>query len=94
VTSSSATAAAGSSPSQDKSVDFLQSKQAKSIKYDYHIKYYSGRFNTYRLDRTTVTVGALRMLAMSTSPASTGASSCASVAAASSAAAAAGSVLP
>jgi hypothetical protein len=69
-----------------------------SIKYDYHIKYYSGRFNTYRLDRTTVTVGAPRMLAMSTSPASAGASSCASVAAApstaSSAAAAAGSALP
>jgi hypothetical protein len=69
-----------------------------SIKYDYHIKYYSGKFSTYRLDRTTVTVGAPRMLAMSTSPASAGASSCASVAAApsaaSSAAAAAGSVLP
>jgi hypothetical protein len=65
-----------------------------SIKYDYHIKYYSGRFNTYRLDRTTVTVGAPRMLAISTSPASAGTTSCASVAAASSAAAAAGSVLP
>jgi hypothetical protein len=68
-----------------------------SIKYDYHIKYYSGRFNTYRLDRTTVTVGAPRMLAMSTSPASVGASSCATEAAApsaaSSAVAAAGSVL-
>jgi hypothetical protein len=63
-----------------------------SIKYDYHIKYYSGRFNTYRLDRITVTVGAPRMLAISTSPASAG--DCASVAAASSAAAAAGSVLP
>jgi hypothetical protein len=58
------------------------------------IKYYSRRFNTYRLDRTTVTVGALRMLAISTSPALAGASSCASVEAASSAAAAAGSVLP
>jgi hypothetical protein len=65
-----------------------------SIKYDYHIKYYSGRINTYKLDRTTVTVGAPMMLAMSTSPASAGASSCASVAAAFSAAAAAGSVLP
>jgi hypothetical protein len=43
-----------------------------SIKYDYHIKYYSGRFNTYRLDRTTVTVGAPRMLVMSTSLASAG----------------------
>jgi hypothetical protein len=65
-----------------------------SIKYDYHIKYYSGRINTYKLDRTTVTVGAPRMLAMSTSPTSAGTSSCASVAAASSIAAAAGSVLP
>jgi hypothetical protein len=66
-----------------------------SVKYDYHIKYYSGRFNTYMLDRTTVTVGVPRMLAMSTSPASAGASFRASVAAspsaASSAAAAAGS---
>jgi hypothetical protein len=65
-----------------------------SIKYDYHIKYYSGRCNTYMLDRTTVTVGAPRMLAISTSPASAGASSCTSKAAASSATAAAGSVLP
>jgi hypothetical protein len=63
-----------------------------SIKFDYHIKYYLGRFNTYKLDRTTVTVGAPRMLAMSTSPASAGASSCASTATASSVAAAAGSV--
>jgi hypothetical protein len=64
-----------------------------SIIYDYHIKYYSGRITTYKLDRTTVTVGAPRMLVMSTSPASAGASSCTSVAATSSAAAAAGSVL-
>jgi hypothetical protein len=28
--------------------------------------YYSGKIVTYRLDRTTVTVGAPRMLAMST----------------------------
>jgi hypothetical protein len=49
-----------------------------SIKFDYYVKYYSGRLNTYKLDRPTVTVGALRMLAMSTSPASAGASSCAS----------------
>jgi hypothetical protein len=47
------------------------------IKFDYYIKYYSRRSNTYRLDRTIVTVGAPRMLAMSTSPASVGASSCA-----------------
>jgi hypothetical protein len=49
--------------------------------------YYSGRINTYRLDRTTVMVGALRILAMSTSLVSADASSCASVATA-------GSVLP
>jgi hypothetical protein len=65
-----------------------------SIKYDYYIKYYSGRINTYKLDRTTVTVGMLRILAMSTSRASAGASSCASVAVASSVATAVGSVLP
>jgi hypothetical protein len=64
-----------------------------SINYDYQIKYYSGRINTYRLDRTTITVGAPWILAMSTSPASASASSGASVAAASSAAAA-GFVLP
>jgi hypothetical protein len=40
------------------------------VKQDYYIKYYLGRSNTYRLDRTIVTVGAPRMLAMSTSPAS------------------------
>jgi hypothetical protein len=76
-----------------------------SVKHDYHIKYYSGRLNTYKLDRTTVTVGAPKMLAMSTSPASAGASSsvvtaagaalsCALAATTSFAAAAAGSVLP
>jgi hypothetical protein len=64
-----------------------------SINYDYHIKYYSGRINTYRLDRTTVIVGAPRILAMSTSSALAG-TSCAFAAAASSVAAAVGSVLP
>jgi hypothetical protein len=64
-----------------------------SIKLDYYIKYYSGRFNTYKLDRTIVTAGALRMLAMPTSPALAGASSGASAAAASSAATAAGAAL-
>jgi hypothetical protein len=59
-----------------------------------HLMYYSWRINTYKLDRTTITVGAPRILAMSTSPASAGASSCTSVAAASSVAAAAGSVPP
>jgi hypothetical protein len=46
-----------------------------SVKHDYHIKYYSGRLNTYKLDRTTITVEAPRMLVISTSPASAGASS-------------------
>jgi hypothetical protein len=64
-----------------------------SIKYDYYTKYTRERFNTYRLNRTTVTVGAPRILAISTSPASAGASSCTSAAVASSAAAAACSVL-
>jgi hypothetical protein len=64
------------------------------VKYDYRIKYYSARITTYKLDRTMVTVGAPRILAMSTSLALAGASSCASAAAASSVAAAAGSVLP
>jgi hypothetical protein len=48
------------------------------MKFDYYINYYSGRSNTYKLYQTTVTVGAPRMLAMSTSPPSAGASSCAS----------------
>jgi hypothetical protein len=61
-----------------------------SIKLDYYIKYYSGRLSTYKLDRTIVTVGVPRMLAISTRPASAGASSCASAATASSAATAAG----
>jgi hypothetical protein len=82
---SSATAEEGSSPSQDRSVDFLQ-KYANwlSIKLDYYTKNYSGRLSTYKLDRTIVMVGAPRMLAISTSPASVGASSCASAAVASS----------
>jgi hypothetical protein len=75
VESSSVTAALGSSPSQDKSVDFLQStslmvNQVRLPSYTY----YSGKIFTYKLDRTTVTVGAPSMLAMSTSPASMGAS--------------------
>jgi hypothetical protein len=76
VESSLATAVLGSSPSQDKSVDFLQStslmvNQVRLPGYTY----YSGKIFTYKLDRTTVTVGAPSMLAMSTSPASAGASS-------------------
>jgi hypothetical protein len=74
--SSLATAALGSSPSQDRSVDFLQStslvvNQVRLPGYTY----YSGKIFTYKLDRTTVTVEAPSMLAMSTSPASAGASS-------------------
>jgi hypothetical protein len=95
VDSSSATAVLGSSPSQVKSVDFLQSTQlvVNPVRLPNQM-YYSGKISTYRLDRTTVTVGAPRMLAMLTSPASAGASSWASVAADSSATAAAGSLLP
>jgi hypothetical protein len=89
--SSSATAVEGSSPSQDRSVDFLQKcTNWLSIKFDYYTKSYSGRLSTYKLDRTIVTVGAPRMLAISTSPASVGASSYASAAVASSTATVAG----
>jgi hypothetical protein len=74
--SSSATAALGSSPSQDKFVDFLQStslvvNQVRLPGYTC----YSGKIFTYKLDRTTVTVGAPSMLAMLTIPTSAGASS-------------------
>jgi hypothetical protein len=61
-----------------------------SIKLDYYTKYYSRRCSTYKLDRIIITVGAPMMLAISTSPPSAGASSCASAATASSAATAAG----
>jgi hypothetical protein len=94
--SSSATAALGSSSSQVKLVDFLHSTQlvVNQVRLPNYM-YYSRKIFTYKLDRTTVTVGAPSMLAMSTSPASAGASSSASVAAGSSAAVAvAGSVLP
>jgi hypothetical protein len=73
---SSAAAASGSSPSQDRSVDFLHStnlviSQARLPTYTY----YSKIDFTYKLDRTTVTVRAPSKLAISTSPASGGASS-------------------
>jgi hypothetical protein len=93
--SSSAAAALGSSPSQDKSVDFLHSTQSvvNQVRLPIYM-YYSGKIYTYKLDWTTVTVGAPSMLVMSTSPASAGASSSVSVAAGSPAAGvAAGSVL-
>jgi hypothetical protein len=73
---SSAAAVLGSSLSQDKSVDFLHItklvvNQVRLPSY----KYNSKKIFTYKLDPTTVTVGAPSMLAMSTSPASAGASS-------------------
>jgi hypothetical protein len=76
-------------------VDFLQSTQlvVNQVRLPNQM-YYSGKIFTYRLDRTTVTVGAPRILAMSTSPASTGLSSWASVAVGSSATATADSVIP
>jgi hypothetical protein len=57
-------------------VDFLHSmnlvvSQARLPNY----MYYSGMDLTYKLDRTTITVGAPSILAISTSPASAGASS-------------------
>jgi hypothetical protein len=90
VESSSATAVLGSSPSQDKSVDFLHSTHSvvNQVRLPIYM-YYSGNIFTYKLDWTTVTVGAPSMLAMLTSPASAGASSSASVAVGSSAAGAA-----
>jgi hypothetical protein len=59
VESSSATVALGSSPSQDKSVYFLQStslvvNQVRLPGYTY----YSGKIFTYKLDRTIVGRGA------------------------------------
>jgi hypothetical protein len=91
---SSAIAALGSSPSQVKSVDFLHSTQlvVNQVRLPNYM-YYSGKIITYRLDRTTITVGTPSM-AMSTSTASAGASSSASVAGGSSAAATTGSTLP
>jgi hypothetical protein len=73
---SSAATVSGSSPSQDKSVDLLHSihwvvSQARLL----NSMCYSGMDFTYKLDRTTVTVGAPSMLVISMSPASAGASS-------------------
>jgi hypothetical protein len=73
VEASSAATSMGSSASQDKSVDFLKStslvvNQVRLPSYTY----YSGKIFTYKLDRTTVTVGAPSMLAMLTSLASAG----------------------
>jgi hypothetical protein len=74
--SSSTAGVLGSSPSQDKLVDFLHN--TKSVVNQVRLpsyKYYSGKVSTYKLDWTTVTVGAPSMLAMSINPASAGASS-------------------
>jgi hypothetical protein len=73
---SSIVAVLGCSPSRKRSVDFLHNtslvvNQARLPRY----KYYSGMVFTYKMDRTTVTVGAPSMMAISTSPASAGASS-------------------
>jgi hypothetical protein len=60
--SSSATAALGSSSSQVKSVDFLQSTQlvVNQVRLPNHM-YYSGKIFTYGLDRTTATIGVPRI---------------------------------
>jgi hypothetical protein len=68
---SSAAIVLSSSPSQDRSVDFLHNanlvvSQARLPNY----MYYSGIDFTHKLDRTTVTVGVLSILVISTSPAS------------------------
>jgi hypothetical protein len=62
-------------------VDFLHSMKmvVNQVRLPTYM-YYSGKMFTYKLDRTTVTVRAPSMLAMSTSPASAGAYSLASVA--------------
>jgi hypothetical protein len=62
-------------------VDFLHSIQlvVNQLRLPTYMNY-SGKIFTYKLDRTTVTVGVPSMLAMSTSPALAGASSSASVA--------------
>jgi hypothetical protein len=72
---SSAAAVLGSSPSQDRSVDFLHSTNlvVSPARLPYYM-YYSGMEFTYKLDRKTVMVGAPSILAISTSPASAGAS--------------------
>jgi hypothetical protein len=74
--SSSPAATLGSSPSQDRSVDFLRNatlviSQARLPPYTY----YSKIDFTHKLDRTTVTVGAPSILAISTGPTSARASS-------------------
>jgi hypothetical protein len=73
---SSAAAVLSSSPSQDRSVDLLHSanlvvSQARLPNY----MYYSGMDFTYKLDWTTVTIGAPSILVISTSSTSAGTSS-------------------
>jgi hypothetical protein len=76
----------------DLSISCRSTHNWSSVNLDYCNKYYSGRCSTYKFDRTIVTAGAPRMLAMSTSPPSVGASTCAPAATASSAATTAGTV--
>jgi hypothetical protein len=72
---SSPAAALGSSPSQDRSVDFLHSTTLviSRVRLPTYM-YYSKIDFTHKLDQTTVMVGAPSMLAISTSPASAGVS--------------------
>jgi hypothetical protein len=72
----SATAVLGSSPSKVKLVDSLHGTRSvvNQVRLPSY-KYYFGKVFTYKLDRTAVTVGAPRMLAISTIPTSAGASS-------------------
>jgi hypothetical protein len=79
-------------PRTDLSIYCRSTHNWSSVNLDYYNKYYSGRCSTYKLDRTIVTAEAPRMLAMSTSPPSAGASSYTPAATASSAAMAAGAV--
>jgi hypothetical protein len=68
--------ALGPSPSQDRSVDFLHNTISMIIQARLSVYMnYSEIGYTHKLDRTTVTVGAPSMLAISTSPASAGVSS-------------------
>jgi hypothetical protein len=76
-------------PSSDLWIFCRNIHERSSDKIDYSSKYYSRGCGTYKFDRTMVTAGAPRMLTISTSPPSAGASS-APAASASSAAAAAG----
>jgi hypothetical protein len=71
---SSAVPASGSSPSQDRSVDFLHNKHCVvSQERLLNSMYYSGMDYTYKLHQTTVTVRAPSMLVMASAGASSSA---------------------